>query len=719
MGPHAGRGMLDNAWWAKFTSDPNDYDLGGPVGFGASSTVYAAAFNLPNSPSGEWRECAVKVSSASSDLGLLSKEARLLSLCRHPNVLRVLATFTLPPDHARVAIVTPLIHGGSLAGILDWRAGTPSKRRRAGANGFDEDEIKAIAKQVLDGLGYLHQNGFLHRDLKAGNFLIQPDGTVLLADFGVGGDVNLPPTPAETAPVPVEAVRFDRPRQLIIPTSADPAPPVMMREIGKRQSFVGTPCWMSPEVILGRPYDAKADIWSLGVTLIELASGSAPMSGKTSDILSATATGKARPSLGPGFSKQMREFVDVCLQQDPDRRPTASKLAEHPWLRGAKKPAFLAESILGELPPVVQRQELRRVSTITSIVSGAPSWDFGASVPSSPIARFASPSVASLTAAAAGVAGAAASPNTEIPPSLSFRSRSQSRASSRGPSSPRISLHQWAERTASGYFESMPPTPTEPLSGVGSGLGSGFVWPTSRRSTTDRPRSGTTTAGPTTTRVRIGRGSSFQSSDGPAGLAIPIYGSSNALGGPSRQVSESPLRLTTTLEPEDSAGSDLSDAAPTPSASASTSSHLTSNSVSTPLHGSPGPGDRVSITDYDDAVHMFARGRRHSERKTERPKLLAPTGRPFVLEMPTPRERMHAPDMARSVSTGASGASGSNTPQSRSHTKGEKHSWLHFKQDRKEANNRERERERDKDKDKEHRFLGSLMARRASKKTSS
>lgn len=77
---------------------------------------------------------------------------------------------------------------------------------------------------------------------------------------------------------------------------------------------------MSPEVILGRPYDAKADMWSLGVTLIELASGSPPLSGKTSDILSATATGKARPTLGPGFSKHMRDFVDACLQQDPEKR---------------------------------------------------------------------------------------------------------------------------------------------------------------------------------------------------------------------------------------------------------------------------------------------------------------------------------------------------------------------------------------------------------------
>lgn len=80
---------------------------------------------------------------------------------------------------------------------------------------------------------------------------------------------------------------------------------------------------MSPEVILGRPYDDKADIWSLGITLIELASGSPPMRGNPADILTATATGTARPTLGPGFSKQMREFVDACLQQEPEKRLVA------------------------------------------------------------------------------------------------------------------------------------------------------------------------------------------------------------------------------------------------------------------------------------------------------------------------------------------------------------------------------------------------------------
>lgn len=70
----------------------------------------------------------------------------------------MLATFTLPPDHARVAIVTPLIEGGSLLSILEWRARTPKRGRIA----LDEEEVKAVVKQVLEGMAYLHANGFLH-----------------------------------------------------------------------------------------------------------------------------------------------------------------------------------------------------------------------------------------------------------------------------------------------------------------------------------------------------------------------------------------------------------------------------------------------------------------------------------------------------------------------------------------------------------------------------
>ncbi|EJT47946.1 hypothetical protein A1Q1_03181 [Trichosporon asahii var. asahii CBS 2479] len=427
-----GHGMLDDAWWDTFTTNANDYDLGAPVGFGASSTVYSAVFNDPDSTIDEWRPCAVKVSS--TDLSQLIREAHLLGLCRHPNVLRVLATFTLPPDHARVAIVTPLIEGGSLLSILEWRARTPKRGRIA----LDEEEVKAVVKQVLEGMAYLHANGFLH----AGNLLLAPDGTILLADFGVAGDVNVPDTPVTELPE-VEAVRFDMPRVKVVaglPAATDA--PSFVKEIGKRKSFVGTPSWMAPEVIRGQPYDASADIWSLGITIIELATGAPPGRGRPADLAATARESTPAPQLPASFSKQMRDFVSLCLQKDPTKRPSTTELLHHRWLSNAKGGKFLADALLADVVNITQRQELRRIDTVSSMASGAPSWDFG-SVPPSPVARFNSPSFFSTSPIAT---------RDELPPNAL------------PPNSPRISLHQWAELTS----DSLPPTPA--IENPGSGL---------------------------------------------------------------------------------------------------------------------------------------------------------------------------------------------------------------------------------------------------------
>uniref|UniRef100_A0A8C1NWX6 non-specific serine/threonine protein kinase n=1 Tax=Cyprinus carpio TaxID=7962 RepID=A0A8C1NWX6_CYPCA len=101
-----------------------------------------------------------------------------------------------------------------------------------------EQQIKVVCKQTLDALQYLHDSKVIHRDLKAGNILLTLDGDVKLADFGVSAKNT--------------------------------------KTIQRRDSFIGTPYWMAPEVVMcetskDRPYDYKADIWSLGVTLIELA----------------------------------------------------------------------------------------------------------------------------------------------------------------------------------------------------------------------------------------------------------------------------------------------------------------------------------------------------------------------------------------------------------------------------------------------------------------
>ncbi|RXK40661.1 STE/STE20/FRAY protein kinase [Tremella mesenterica] len=459
------RGMLDDEYWGVFSNDFDHYQLGSPVGFGAFSTVYSAIYHPPitSSPNTNakpslhihtGRPCAIKISSLHSDETQLFKETKLLSLSRHPNVLRILAAFTLPPDHRRIAIVTPLITGGSLAGILSWR-GRSTRTTRGGflhlgkkedvvEGNMGEEEVKATVKQVIDGLIYLHEQGYLHRDLKAGNLLIAADGTVLLADFGVGSDINEPPTPVKSTLPSAAELQFDRRGNGN--HVRDSSPNDRSTEYGKRKSFVGTPNWMAPEVIQGEKYDSKADIWSLGITIIELACGRAPGDKDRPQDVLALIISRPSPSLGQGaWSKQMREFVDICLEKDPRKRPTAVQLSEHPWLRGAKKKAFLAQSLLADLLPLEQRQEIRRVPTMSSLASRASSWDFPAtpSMPSSPSRSQLFPSLRSPSIL---------SQMQEYFPNLPLPSRGHSRTSSivSGlPPSPRVSLKQWAERSVS------------------------------------------------------------------------------------------------------------------------------------------------------------------------------------------------------------------------------------------------------------------------------
>ncbi|ORY29657.1 kinase-like domain-containing protein [Naematelia encephala] len=467
--PVGSTGMLDDEYWSVFTSDYADYEIGAPVGFGSYSTVYSATFRVASSDMAA-RTCAIKISSSHPDVEQLLKEARLLGLSRQQNLLRILATFTLPPDHKRVAIVTPLIPGGSLAGILEWRrrlSGTPKLGHFGGLRkfgrkhevdaeenkGLTEEEVKAIVRQVVEGLEYLHAEGFLHRDLKAANLLVDADGSILLADFGAGGDLNVPASSPliDVRPTAAEDLRFDNlvfePSSLSSAQRKEPLTRLpILPEIGRRKSFVGTPSWMAPEVVVGHGYDTKADIWSLGITVldIELAHGVVPgPRGRPQKVLQHIVM-DAAPTLGRsgGFSKAMKEFVDSCLAKDPAKsRPAATQLLDHPWLKGAKRKAWLAEALLGDVPSLELRQELRRVPTSSSLASRASSWDFTPtplpSLPASPTRNsflpIRSPSMLS-----------------QLQDPFAQPTRSQSRSSSRVPSlppSPRISLRQWAEAT--------------------------------------------------------------------------------------------------------------------------------------------------------------------------------------------------------------------------------------------------------------------------------
>jgi serine/threonine-protein kinase OSR1/STK39 len=256
--------------WDLFSDDGADYELGAPIGFGASAVVHQAIYKPRKTP------CAVKVVNLDklpqSALHLLRRETQLMSLSKHPNVLRVRGSWT---DDHRLFIAFRLMKAGSVADVM----------RYAWPGGMDEEVVKCILKQALEGLqcvcdlsarsniththirvsSYLHVNGFIHRDIKAANLLIDDDGTVLLGDLGVAADMFDDPHSHDHNAHQRRQISFE-PSFGVTARSGTPAtaPAPVPPKVRKRKSFVGTPCWMAPEVVGGHQYDASADIWSLG-----------------------------------------------------------------------------------------------------------------------------------------------------------------------------------------------------------------------------------------------------------------------------------------------------------------------------------------------------------------------------------------------------------------------------------------------------------------------
>ncbi|KAL5495676.1 hypothetical protein ACEPAI_1139 [Sanghuangporus weigelae] len=355
--------------WRMFSDNPDDYEIGPAIGFGATSIVYTALYiakdGSPPYP------CAVKVVNLDKlpqqSLRLLHRETQLMSLSKHPNVLRVRGSWMTGHN---LYIALRLMNAGSAADVMHY--GWPG--------GMEEEVVKCILKQALEGLNYLHINGFIHRDVKAANLLIDDDGTVLLGDLGVAASLS----DEESFSSPSgsgQRMAFVGPS---IGDNVRPSGQVPTKlKLGKRKSFVGTPCWMAPELISGKQYDAKADIWSFGITAIELTQGRAPRSREApARVLLKTVQDAppefARESGQYKFSKAFKEIVESCLLKDPARRPTAAELLETSFFKSAKRKQYLVNTILKDLPPLIHRQERRAKSTALTdpTRSSMTSWDF-------------------------------------------------------------------------------------------------------------------------------------------------------------------------------------------------------------------------------------------------------------------------------------------------------------------------------------------------------
>uniref|UniRef100_A0A3B5MIC0 Mitogen-activated protein kinase kinase kinase 19 n=1 Tax=Xiphophorus couchianus TaxID=32473 RepID=A0A3B5MIC0_9TELE len=225
---------------------------------------------------------------AKKEYNRLQGEVELLKTLCHSNIVGFLGTSLY--QHV-VSIFMEYIPGGSIASILHRFGPLP------------ERVLALYTHQILEGVAFLHQNRVIHRDLKGNNVMLMPTGVIKLIDFGCARRLSCL---NHTAPNSGELLK----------------------------SIHGTPYWMAPEIINESGYGRKSDIWSVGCTVFEMATGKPPLAhmDKMAALFYIGARRGLMPSLPDGFSENAKDFVKICLTSDQSVRPSADQLLKHSFI---------------------------------------------------------------------------------------------------------------------------------------------------------------------------------------------------------------------------------------------------------------------------------------------------------------------------------------------------------------------------------------------------
>jgi len=279
--------MLDEA---SLTRQPEEvFDIISKLGEGSYGSVFKALHKDSK------QILAIKQVPVDTDLQEIIKEISIMQQCDSPYVVKYYGSYFKNTD---LWIVMEYCGAGSVSDIMRLRKKT-----------LTEEEIGTVLCDTLKGLEYLHLRKKIHRDIKAGNILLNNEGHAKLADFGVAGQLT--------------------------------------DTMAKRNTVIGTPFWMAPEVIQEIGYDCVADIWSLGITALEMAEGKPPYG----DIHPMRAIFMIPTKPPPTFrdsdrwSSQFIDFVSRCLVKTPESRATASELLHSDYISSSKSCQILQEMI--------------------------------------------------------------------------------------------------------------------------------------------------------------------------------------------------------------------------------------------------------------------------------------------------------------------------------------------------------------------------------------